>query len=212
MSIFTKNLFLALLLCILPAISSADMAAAPESSAATTLQPVQQSTPSAAAVQGDQTQAAQLSGKIGYVDLIRVSTDSATGKADQTKLFELKKKFQTQIDAKRKQLDKQRAEIEAKLSSLSPQQREAKSKEFGKKVEELQKFALNAEKQLQDIQQELSKSLMEKIEQASSDYGKANGFTAIIVKRDLLYVASGVDVRDATDEIVKLLNSGGKKQ
>ena len=126
--------------------------------------------------------------------------------------MERKKKFQSQIEAKRKQLDKQRAAIEAKISSYSPQQRDAKGKEFGKKVEEFQKFGQSAENQLLEMQQELSRTLYGKIEQAAREYGKANGFAAIFVKRDLLYSASGVDVRDATDDVVKLINEKDSKK
>ena len=150
--------------------------------------------------------------RIGYVDPIRVSTDSETGEAGQVKLIEKKDKLQAQIETKRKQLQKQQAAIEAKLSSLSPKQREAKSKEFGKKVEEFQKFGQGAERQLQELQQELSGILYRKIEQAAVEYGKANGFMAIFVKRDLLYSASGVDVRDVTDDVVKLIDAQARKK
>jgi len=217
------NLLAALLLCTLSGMAAAELPApgtvekVPDAKASPAAPPAAQlSAPlaqdPAVAEKNSQPQAAQAIIKIGYVDLLRVSNDSAAGKSGQAKLVEQKKKFQSQIDVKRKQLDKQRADIEAKLSSLSPQQREAKSKEFGKKVEELQKFGLNAENQLQELQQELSRNLLEKIEKASDDYGKKLGFSAIIVKRDLLYAASGVDVRDATDEVMKLINAdGGKK-
>lgn len=149
---------------------------------------------------------------IGYVDPIRVSTDSEPGKAGQVKLMEKKDKLQAQIETKRKQLEKQQAAIEAKLPSLSPKQREAKSKEFGKKVEEFQKFGQGAERQLQELQQELSGTLYRKIEQAAVEYGKSNGFMAVFVKRDLLYSASGVDVRDVTDDVVKLINEKDSKK
>ena len=179
---------------------------------ASTLQPSQPPTAAATPANVAETLAAPAHPRIGYVDLIRLGNESEPGKAGKTRLTERQKKFQSQLEAKRKQLDKQRAAIEAKLSSLSPQQREAKSKEFGKKVEEFQKFGRNAEDQLQELQQELSRGLYEKVEQAANDYGKASGLTAIIVKRELLYAASGVDVKDVTDEVIKLLNEKGQKK
>ena len=150
--------------------------------------------------------------RIGYVDLIRVSTDSEPGKAGQARLTERKKKFQTQIESKRKQLDKQRAAIEAKLPTLTPQQREAKAKEFQKKVEEYQKLLQKADGELQEVQQEQSRILYEKIEQASAVYGKANGLAVVTVKRDLLYQADGVDGQDITEGIVKLVNEQATKK
>jgi len=216
MNILCRKLLITLFVSALPAMAiaadntppQATPAATQKSPAAATQQPVQQpTTPAMAAAP-----IAQPTVRIGYVDPIRVSTDSEPGKAGQVKLMEKKDKLQSQIETKRKQLEKQQAAIEAKLSSLSPKQREAKSKEFGKKVEEFQKFGQGAERQLQELQQELSGTLYRKIEQAAVEYGKSNGFMAIFVKRDLLYSASGVDVRDVTDDVVKLLDAQARKK
>jgi len=144
--------------------------------------------------------------RLGHVDLMRIAADSETGKAGQAQLAELKKKLQGQVEAKRKQLEKQKAAIEAKFQTLSPQQREAKGKEFQKKVEEFQKFGMNAEKELQERQEEFSGRLYKAIEQASTDYGKANNLSLVVVKRELLYLGSGVDAQDVTDGIIKLID------
>lgn len=149
---------------------------------------------------------------IGYVDLIQVSTDSETGKAGQAKLTEKKNKLQTQIETKRKQLDKQRAAIEAKLPTLTPEQRASKAKEFQKKVDEYQKFLQKADNDLQELQQDLSRILYEKIEQAASEYGKSNHLAVVTVKRDLLFLADNVISQDITAGIVKLINEQGQKK
>jgi outer membrane protein len=149
---------------------------------------------------------------IGYVDLALVSTESEIGKAGQAKLTEKKKKLQTQIETKRKQLDKQRAEIEAKLPTLTPEQRESKAKDFQKKVNQYQIFIQKADKELQELQQELSRILFEKIERAASEYGKSNSLVLVTVKRDLIYIASNVVSRDVTEGVVKLINKNGENK
>jgi len=149
---------------------------------------------------------AQQSTHLGHVDLARIAAESETGKAGQSQLADLKKKLQNQIEARRKQLDKQKTAIEAKLKTLSPQQREAKAKEFQKKVEEFQTFGINAEKQLQARQEEFSGKLFKAIEQASADLGKAKGLALVVIKRELLYLGSGVDAQDVTDEVIKKID------
>lgn len=149
---------------------------------------------------------------IGYVELGRISNESETGKAGQSKLTEKKKKLQTQIENKRKQLDKQRAAIEAKLPTFTPEQRESKAKEFQKKVDEYQKFVQKADNELQELQQELSRTLFEMIERASSEYGKRFNLALVTVKRDLLYLADNVLTQDVTDGVVKLINEQGQKK
>lgn len=144
--------------------------------------------------------------KLGYVDVARVSTESSLGKASAAQAKQKQEKLQAQITAKRKQLDKQKAAIEAQVASMTPAQREAKAKEFQKKVEAFQKFGMNAEKELQALQEGLGKAFNDSITQAAGAYGKANGLALIIVKRELLYLSGDVDAQDVSDGIIKLMN------
>jgi outer membrane protein len=149
---------------------------------------------------------AQQPARLGHVDLARIAAESETGKAGQTQMLALKKKLQGQIEAKRKQLEKQKDAIEVKLKTLTPPQREARAKEFQKKVEEFQKFGMNAEKELQAKQEEFSDKLFKAIEQASADIGKAKGLALVVIKRELLYLGSGVEAQDVTDEVIKKID------
>jgi outer membrane protein len=149
---------------------------------------------------------AQQSTHLGHVDLARIAAESETGKAGQAQMMELKKKLQGQIESKRKQLDKQRVALEAKFKTFTNEQREVKGKEFQKKVEEFQKFGMNAEKELQGRQEEFSDKLFKAIEQASADLGKAKGLALVVIKRELLYLGSGVDAQDVTDDVIRKID------
>lgn len=150
--------------------------------------------------------------KIGVVDINKVSTDTAMGKAAQTQIKAHQSKLQKQVEAKRKQLDKFKADTERQLPSLSPQQREAKSKEFQKKIEEFQKFGMKAEKELMENQQKLTKALFEAIGKAADEQGKAKGLAAVATNRDLLYLSSTVAMVDITADIIKSLDEKGAKK
>lgn len=150
--------------------------------------------------------------RLGYVDLMRINNESGSGKAGQKQLEEKKKKLQSQVETKRKQVEKLKSDIEAKIQSLTPPQREAKAKEFQKKVEEFQKFGQNAEKELQTLQQGLVSSLFDKIERACTEYGKANSLALVVVKRELLYLDSTVETADVTDGVIKLINEKDQKK
>lgn len=144
--------------------------------------------------------------KLGYADMAKIGSESSLGKASQAQAKAKQEKLQAQVQAKRKQLDKQKASIEATIASLTPAQREAKAKDFQKKVEAFQKFVASAEKEFQTLQEGLSKALYEAIEQASVEYGKANNLSLVVVKRELLYLANGVDAQDVSDGIIKLMD------
>ncbi|MGB9080509.1 MAG: OmpH family outer membrane protein [Desulfuromonadaceae bacterium] len=156
--------------------------------------------------------AAAQTARIGYVDIARIGTESERGKAFRTLLTSKKNSLQGKIEGKKKALDKLKTSIEAKIATMTPKQREAKSKEFQKKLEELQKLAQTSEEEFLALQEKETKTLYEAIEQAAAEHGKANGFAAIVVKKELLYVASSVDAQDVTDTLIKALNQTGQKK
>jgi len=49
--------------------------------------------------------------------------------------------------------------------------------------------------------------LYKSVEKAAGDYGKNNGFAAVVMKKELLYSAENVEIKDLTAEIIKLAES-----
>jgi len=201
-----KSLLLTLLVCSFSASSYAAEPAATQSAPASAPAPAAAQAAPAAPQKPAEATPAQQPVRLGHVDVARISAESETAKAGKAQLEELKKKLQGQIEAKKKQLDKQRAAIEASLKTLSAQQREAKAKEFQKKIEEFQKFGANAEKQLQARQEAFGDKLFKVIEEASSELGKAKGLALVVIKRELLYLGNGVDAQDVTDDVIKKID------
>lgn len=150
--------------------------------------------------------------KIGVVDVNKVSTDSAMGKAAQQQIKAQQSKLQKQVEAKRKQLDKFKADTERQLPGLSPQQREAKQREFQKKIEEFQKFGLKSEKELMESQQKLTKGLFEAIGKAADELGRARGLTAVVINRELLFLGAGVEPLDITVDLITLLDGKARSK
>lgn len=150
--------------------------------------------------------------RIGSVDMSRIFTESERGKAFKALLTAKKDKLQGRIDSRKKQVEKLKTSIEAKIASMTPQQREAKSKEFQKKVEELQKLARTSEEELFTLQDKESKAFYEAVEKAAVAYGTANGFAAIVIKKELLYVGSSVEAQDVTDALTKAVNLDYQKK
>jgi outer membrane protein len=209
----SKKVLLALLICGLPSLGSA-AEGTPAVEVLKSPAPVQAAPPTdkAAAQKTSEVAKAAQSLRLGYADIARISSESALGKATKAQAKAKMEKLQALIQEKRKKLDKQKAALEAKFASLTPAQRDARGKDFQKKVEEFQKFGQNAEKELQTLQEELSKSLFDMIEQSAVEYGKANGLSLVVIKRELLYLSSGVDAQDVSDGIIKLMDEKWQKK
>lgn len=143
--------------------------------------------------------------KIGYVDISKIAGESAPGKAANARLKEKTEKYRSQITNRQKKLETMKKDIETKLPTLTPQQRQARVKELEKKVGEYQKFVQDAEKEMRKMEGDLSESMIKSIQKAADEYGKANGFAAIVPKRDLLYLGEKVDVVDVTEDLTKII-------
>ncbi|HIJ87152.1 MAG TPA: OmpH family outer membrane protein [Desulfuromonadales bacterium] len=150
--------------------------------------------------------------RIGYVDIIRIGSESERGRAVKALLTAKKNALQEKADGKKKQFEKFKTATEGKIATMTPAQRDAKAKEFQKKMEELQKFARASEEEFYLLQEQETKALYEAIEQAAVAHGKANGFAAIVIKKELLYIGSSADTKDVTDDLVKALNQADQKK
>ncbi|HZV82076.1 MAG TPA: OmpH family outer membrane protein [Geobacteraceae bacterium] len=190
------SLAAALLLCTIPGQSPAETV--PGTSAQTVVAP---------SGSGEKTAATTpvTSLRVGYADMAKIAEKSNLGKVAKAHFEAKADKLKAQIDTKQKLLEKQKATLEAKLPSYSPEQRAAKIKEYEKKVDELRKMLVKADKELKPMQEELLKEIYGKIEKAAVEYGAANGFSLIVVKKDLLYLGSNVDVQDVSDALIKHL-------
>jgi outer membrane protein len=209
MTTMLKKLLIATLVTSLPALAAAaDSAPAPVDKPAAAAEAPQKS-PAAASTESKPSDAAaaRQTARIGLVDMQRILNESARGKAVEAKLKGMKDKLRDRVDAKRKQLDKLRASFETILPTLSQEQREAKAKEFQKKVEELQKFGKKLEEEFFTTQEKETKGLYDATEQAAVAYGKANSFAVIIVKKQLLYVGDSIDAQDVTDVLIKEMDT-----
>lgn len=206
-----SKFFVAVLFAALPVLASAEEAKpVPEKKVETAVQPTLPALTSPA-VKGVEPGKTERTIKFGYADMLKLGSESVQGKAAKARFEAKSDKYKSQIAAKQKQLEKKKATIQAKLATFTPEQRAAKAKDFDKKVEEYQKFVQKAEKEMQAFQEEISRKLYQDIEAAAVAYGKANGYTAICVKKDVLYLGSGVDVQDVTAAILKLVNEKGQK-
>ena len=207
-----KRLLLALLIALPALANAADSISVVEpKGAAATIEATTPQIPTAP-LQTAATAAALPAAKLGYVDIVRIGGDSERGKALKSLLTTRKDALQKKIDGRKKQIEKLKASIESKLSSMTPQQREAKSKEFQKKLEDFQKFVRSSEEELYTLQEKETTALFADVEKTAVDYGKANDFAVIVVKKELLYVGNAVDAQDVTDALIKALNAAGAKK
>lgn len=149
--------------------------------------------------------------KLGSVDFRKVAQESVAGKKAAAALKELSEKYQTQLNAKGKELEKLKKSLDESGKKLSAAKRSAKEKELQKKFQEYREFGRNAEQELAKKDKELSDQVGEALEKLIKEYGKSNGYTTIVQKEAMVYNNGKYEVKDLTDEVLKLYDAGEKK-
>lgn len=144
--------------------------------------------------------------RIGYVDIMKVAGESDAGKVAKSHFEAKADRYKAQIDTRQKMLEKQKANLEAKLPDYTPEQRAAKIKGYEKKVEELRRMLQKADQEMRPMQEELLKEVYAKIESAAQKYGAEKGFAAIIEKRQLLYLGKEISAEDVSEALIDELN------
>ncbi len=145
--------------------------------------------------------------KLGSVDARKIAQESDKGKKAAAALKEMADKYQVKLDAKRKELEKMKADLEKNGAKMSATKLSAKEKEMQKKIGEFREFGLNAEQELAKKDKELSAQVTAELEKTVREYGRSNGYTAIVHKEGVIYNSGDYGVRDLTDDIQKIFDA-----
>jgi outer membrane protein len=147
--------------------------------------------------------------KLGLVDMPKVAEKSEAGAKAMVTLKAMYDKFQATMKTKEKELEK----LKTALQRMNPSdsKREAKEKQFQKKFGEYQQFGKKAQQEFAEKQAELSKQVKGDLDKLIKDYGHDHGYALILNKEGLVYSDSKYEVNDLTEEILKVINTAGKK-
>ncbi|GAM09913.1 outer membrane protein [Geobacter sp. OR-1] len=215
----SRNLTLSSMVLVVTFLSAISFSMAAENQPAVPVKaeappPVQSPQPLAPAAAGNgniQTSVFSIpTGKVGLIDIMRITEESTLGKQLKGRFKDKSTKLQAQLNAKQKQLEKQKSALQAKLPTLAPEQRGAKIKEYEKKVDEFKKTVNNAEKELLPLQEELTRTITMETMAACEAYAKEHGFALVTLKKDLFYVGSNYEQKDITSEVIKLMDEKKK--
>lgn len=144
--------------------------------------------------------------KLAVVDMDRVMSDSAMGRAEQSAIDKLRADRTGIISQKQKELEELEESIRNASLSWSDERREARVREYESRRIELRRLNEDATR---DVQNEFNRALA-KLQRAAlgvtSTLGRERGYTMIFEKSTMpvLYASDAIDV---TDEVLQRLNA-----
>ena len=146
--------------------------------------------------------------KIGFIDVQRAITESAAGKR-------AKEKFQSQVKKAEADLLKEKTELERLKTELDKKGPLLKEDERRNLEGDLQRRYVNYQRSMTDQQQELRQKegemtadILKDLEKIVNEVGKAEKFTLILERSQILYSDQGIDI---TNKVIEVYNSRSKK-
>ena len=150
---------------------------------------------------------AVVSGRIGVVDMQQILNQSERGKVAKQKLDLEKDARQKDLDARQQDVMKMQADLEKQAPVLSEQAKREKGEALQRKVRDIRRMAEDAnrdfEKRLGEAEADLTREIMRVVQ----EFGKDQGYTIILERSMLPYVAGTADV---TAEVIKRFDGEGK--
>jgi len=143
--------------------------------------------------------------RVAVIDVNKVLSTSAAGKTAAAKLKQLQEDKMARaqkLDEEIKQLD---SDINTKKISLSEEKLADMQKQLSDKKIAMQRFAQDADRELQEAQGRVMQELNQKIMPVVDQIGKEMGMAAIFNKFEsgLIYASDAIDI---TDMVVKRFN------
>lgn len=146
--------------------------------------------------------------KVGFIDIQKVIGESAAGKRAKERFQVQVKKAEGDIQKERIDLERLKADIEKKGPLLKDEERRNLEADFQKRSVILQRTMGDYQQDLQQKEREMMGDILKDLEQIVSDVGKAEKFTMIFEKSQILYNDPSTDI---TNRVIETYNSRAKK-
>jgi outer membrane protein len=153
--------------------------------------------------------AAQERVKIGFIDVQRAINESQAGKR-------ARERFQSQVKKAENDLMKEKQELERLKSEFDKKSPLLKDDERRNLETDLQKRAVTYQRSLGDWQQELRQregemtgDILKELEKIIIEVGKAEKFTLILERSQILYSDQATDI---TNKVIEVYNSRAKSK
>src|SRR5438128_3730928 len=140
--------------------------------------------------------------RIACIDVQRVQVRSAAGVAARDQLEREKAGMQQKMDAKRKELETLRDELEKKGPLMTAEARRDKQDAFERNRRDAARLADDLQKELEKKEQQLLQHVLQDLSGVIEKVGKERGLVLIVEKRGAA-VLYGAPEADLTDEIIR---------
>lgn len=146
--------------------------------------------------------------KIGYIDIQKVISESQAGKRARDRFQAQVKKAESDIMKERQDIERLKAELDKKGPLLKDDERRNIEADLQKRSVNLQRSMSDHQQELQVRNNEMMSEILKELEKIVNEVGKAEKFTLILERSQILYSDQGIDI---TAKVIESYNSRAKK-
>ncbi len=141
--------------------------------------------------------------RIGFVDIQRVIAESQAGKRAKDRFQVQIKKAEADVIKERQDLERMRADLDKKGALLKDEERRNLEADFQKRSVNLQRTMGDYQQDLRQKENEMMADILKELEGVVNELGKAEKFTVILERSQILYSDQGTDI---TSKVIEAYN------
>ena len=146
--------------------------------------------------------------KIGFIDVQRIISESQAGKKAKDRFQAQVKKAETDVQKERQDLERLKNDLDKKGPLLKDEERRNLEADLQKRSVILQRTLGDYQQDLQRRNNEMMAEILKELEQVVTEVGKADKFTLILERSQILYSDQAIDI---TNKVIDAYNSRMKK-
>jgi len=146
--------------------------------------------------------------KIGFIDVQRIISESQAGKKAKDRFQAQVKKAEADVQKERQDLERLKNDLDKKGPLLKDEERRNLEADLQKRSVTLQRTLGDYQQDLQRRNNEMMAEILKELEQVVTEVGKADKFTLILERSQILYSDQAIDI---TNKVIDAYNSRMKK-
>lgn len=147
--------------------------------------------------------------KIGFIDLQRAISESSAGKRAKARFETQIKKAESELLRDKQELEKLKADFDKKGPLLKDEERRNLEVDLQRRYVQYQRSMADHQQELRQKEGVMTADILKELQQIVTDIGKAEKFTLIFERSQLLYNDQGIDI---TDTVIATYNSRTKSK
>jgi outer membrane protein len=145
--------------------------------------------------------------KIGFIDIQRAISESSAGKKAKARFDAQVKKAESDLLKEKQELERLKSDFDKKGPLLKDDERRNMEAELERRFRQYQRSGQDHQQELRQKEGELTGDILKELQQIVTDIGKAEKFTLIFERSQILYNDQGIDI---TNKVIETFNKKNK--